>query len=218
MNDPKMWPLDKGAVTLVGRSLDEWEEELGQTLEVIHSWDLLTVNEEILFSLEKEMEQDPRSQYGKDGKSLVGKGTEILPGVYVEGRVAIGRNCKIGPNCYLRGSTTIGDGCHIGQAVEIKNSIIGSNTSVGHLSYLGDSILGEGVNFGAGTITANLRHDGGDHRSMVEGKAVTTSRRKLGVIIGDAVHTGIHTSFYPGRKMAAGTSTLPGEIVQKDIQ
>lgn len=54
----------------------------------------------------------------------------------------------------------IGDKCHVGQAVEIKNSILLPGTNVGHLSYLGDSILGEKVNFGAGTITSNLRHDG----------------------------------------------------------
>ena len=65
------------------------------------------------------------------------------------GDVIIGDNCKVGPNCYIRGSTAIGDKCHVGQAVEIKNSILLPGTNVGHLSYLGDSILGEKVNFGA---------------------------------------------------------------------
>jgi bifunctional UDP-N-acetylglucosamine pyrophosphorylase/glucosamine-1-phosphate N-acetyltransferase len=111
----------------------------------------------------------------------------------------------------------IGDKCHVGQAVEIKNSILLPGTNVGHLSYLGDSILGEKVNLGAGTITSNLRHDGGAHRSPVEGRMVDTGRRKLGAIIGDGVHTGIHTSIYPGRKFWPKTSTLPGAIVDKDI-
>ena len=129
----------------------------------------------------------------------------------------IGDNCKVGPNCYIRGSTSIGDKCHVGQAVEIKNSILLPGTNVGHLSYLGDTILGEKVNFGAGTITSNLRHDGGAHRSPVEGRMVDTGRRKLGAIVGDGVHTGIHTSIYPGRKLWPKTSTLPGAIVDKDI-
>jgi NDP-sugar pyrophosphorylase family protein len=59
--------------------------------------------------------------------------------------VVIGANCKIGPNCYLRGHASIGDGCHIGQSVEIKNCLILSRTNVGHLSYVGDSVLGEVV-------------------------------------------------------------------------
>ena len=117
----------------------------------------------------------------------------------------------------FRGSTAIGDKCHVGQAVEIKNSILLPGTNVGHLSYLGDSILGEKVNFGAGTITSNLRHDGGAHRSPVAGLMIDTGRRKLGAIIGDGVHTGIHTSIYPGRKLWPKTVTLPGAIVAKDI-
>ena len=132
------------------------------------------------------------------------------------GTVVIGAGCKIGPNCYLRGSTAIGDGCHIGQAVEIKNSLIGHGSSVGHLSYVGDSVIGEKVNFGAGTITSNLRHDGGNHRSLVAGELVDTGRRKFGTVVGDDVHTGIHTAIYPGRKLGPGTTTLPNETVQVD--
>jgi len=74
------------------------------------------------------------------------------------------------------------------------------------------------TNLGAGTITANLRHDGRNHSSSVAGELLDTGRRKLGVIIGDNVHTGIHTSIYPGRKIWPEKSTLPGEIVRKDIQ
>ena len=78
-------------------------------------------------------------------------------------------------------------------------------------------MLGENVNFGAGTTVSNLRHDGKNHRSMVCGVLIDTGRRKFGAIIGDGVHTGINTSIYPGRKLWPGTSTLPGEIVSKDV-
>ena len=87
---------------------------------------------------------------------------------------------------------------------------------VPHLSYVGDSVLGEKVNLGCGTITANFRHDGANHRSMVKGELVDTGRRKLGAILGDGVHTGINTSIYPGRKLCPGTSTLPGEVGIRD--
>ena len=152
-----------------------------------------------------------------EGRIHLGKGSRILPGVFIEGHVIIGENCKIGPNCYLRGNTSVGDNCHIGQSVEIKNCLILSKTNVGHLSYVGDSVLGEKVNFGAGTTTSNLRHDGGNHTSRVEGTMIDTGRRKFGTIVGDGVHTGINTSIYPGRKLWPNTSTLPGEIVRKDI-
>jgi bifunctional UDP-N-acetylglucosamine pyrophosphorylase/glucosamine-1-phosphate N-acetyltransferase len=73
------------------------------------------------------------------------------------------------------------------------------------------------VNFGAGTITANLRHDGQNNLSEVGGRLVDTGRRKLGTVVGDNVHTGIHTSIYPGRKLWPGTWTRPGAIVQADL-
>jgi bifunctional UDP-N-acetylglucosamine pyrophosphorylase/glucosamine-1-phosphate N-acetyltransferase len=189
-----------------------------QSYAIIFSWDLLRANVEAMTARKSYVQESgAHASLYVDGRLQVGKGTKILPGVVIEGDVIIGDNCKIGPNCYIRGSTSIGDKCHVGQAVEIKNSILLPGTNVGHLSYLGDSILGEKVNLGAGTITSNLRHDGGAHRSPVEGRMVDTGRRKLGAIIGDGVHTGIHTSIYPGRKFWPKTSTLPGAIVDKDI-
>lgn len=185
-----------------------------------HPWDLLRANERFVGTI-----PEPLAIHGEIHPSAViegiihlGAGTRILPGVFIEGNVVIGANCKIGPNCYIRGNTSIGDGCHIGQAVEIKNCLILSKTNVGHLSYVGDSVLGEKVNFGAGTTTSNLRHDGKNHRSFVDGVLVDTGRRKFGTIVGDGVHTGINTSIYPGRKLWPGTTTRPGEIVQKDVQ
>ncbi len=185
---------------------------------MIHSWDLLKANEEHLSHLTRsKIEGEVHAQAVIEGHVELGKGSRILPGVFIEGNVVIGENCKIGPNCYLRGFTSIGDHCHIGQAVEIKNSIILSHTSIGHLSYVGDSVIGQKVNFGAGTITSNLRHDGKNHRSEVNGELVDTGRRKFGTIVGDHVHTGIHTAIYPGRKLHPHSSTRPGEIVQRDI-
>ncbi len=87
---------------------------------------------------------------------------------------------------------------------------------VPHLSYIGDSVIGENSNLGAGTITANLRHDNKIVRSVVKGELVDTGRRKLGAIIADDVHTGINTVIYQGRKIWPGVGTRPGEIVDKD--
>jgi len=183
-----------------------------------YPWDLLRVNEELVGALSaSHCEGSLSDRAVVEGFLVLGQGSRVLPGVYIEGNVIIGRNCKIGPNCYLRGNTSIGDGCHLGQAVEVKNSIVMAHTSIGHLSYCGDSIVGEGVNFGAGTITANLRHDGKSNLSAIGGTLIDTGRRKLGAVIGDNVHTGIHTSIYPGRKMWPGTWTRPGAIVQADM-
>ncbi len=183
-----------------------------------YAWEFIQLNEDIVSELKESNHVGDVSPAAHiDGVVHVGEGSKILPGVVIEGNIVIGKNCKIGPNCYLRGSTTIGDNCHIGQAVEIKNSIIGHGSSVGHLSYVGDSVIGNNVNFGAGTITSNLRHDGLNHRTMVRDELIDTGRRKFGAIVGDGTHTGILTAIYPGRKLGPNSSTRPNDTVDRDL-
>jgi UDP-N-acetylglucosamine diphosphorylase / glucose-1-phosphate thymidylyltransferase / UDP-N-acetylgalactosamine diphosphorylase / glucosamine-1-phosphate N-acetyltransferase / galactosamine-1-phosphate N-acetyltransferase len=211
--------LDSGGHLLAWRESGKDHTTANTSFHILHPWDLLRANELYVSQLaENHIGGEVHPAAVIEGVIHLDAGTRILPGVFIEGNVVIGANCKIGPNCYIRGNTSIGDGCHIGQSVEIKNCLILSKTNIGHLSYVGDSVLGEKVNFGAGTTVSNLRHDGKNHRSSVDGILVDTGRRKFGTIVGDGVHTGIHTSIYPGRKLWPGTTTLPGEIVQKDIQ
>ncbi len=190
----------------------------GYWLPVSYAWQLLDANSYFIENLKSSVIKGHISDKATiNGNIILGEGSIIKPGVVIEGNVVIGENSVIGPNCYLRQGTCIGNNCKIGQAVEIKNSIVMDNTNVPHLSYVGDSIIGENSNLGAGTITANLRHDNANIKSMVKGKLIDTQRRKLGAIIADDVHTGINTSIYPGRKLWPGTTTRPGEIVKKDI-
>ena len=100
----------------------------------------------------------------------------------------------------------------MGNAVEVKNSAIMSNSKIGHLSYVGDSVIGEGCNFGAGTICSNLRHDKRNIKSFIKGERVDSGRRKLGVIMGDNVMTGINTSIYPGTVIQPGFRGLPAAV------
>ncbi|GHC49248.1 hypothetical protein [Roseibacillus persicicus] len=221
----KLWPLTDAFDTLpiAGKTLSDWIAvgvlSQGDLNAIEYPWQFLEKHEELLekvWAERGEQAESTAAQLAEGARLLVGEGTQVLPGVYVEGLVVIGKNCKIGPNLYLRGPISIGDNCHIGQAVELKNTIVGNGSNVGHLSYIGDSVLANKVNLGAGTITSNLRHDGKNHRSAVEGEIIDTGRRKFGTIIGDGVHTGIHTSLYPGRKLGPGTTTLPGEVVSRD--
>ncbi|MDD3292571.1 MAG: sugar phosphate nucleotidyltransferase [Candidatus Pacebacteria bacterium] len=151
-------------------------------------------------------------------KLIVGQGTLIKSGAYIEGPAYIGNNCIIGPNCFIRANTIIGNNCKIGQAVEIKNSIIGNNVNINHLSYIGDSIIGDNCNLGAGTIIANLKHNGETIETMVNEKMIDTKRNKFGTIVGDNSKTGIGTLIYPGRKIWPGKNTLPGEKIKEDLK
>jgi len=88
----------------------------------------------------------------------IGADTVIYPSVYITGKNTIGKNCKIGPFAHIRGGVELGDNVKIGNFVEVKQSKIASDTNACHLTYIGDSEIGSGVNVGAGTITANYNH------------------------------------------------------------
>ena len=193
-------------------------ETQGYWLPIGYPWHLLDANAYFLnHMLKSDIQGEVHPAAHLSGVVSIGKGTLVRPGVVIDGPVCIGENCSIGPNCWLRPGTTLGNHCRIGQAVEIKNSVFMDHVFASHLTYIGDSVVGDDVNFGCGTITANVRHDSGQHTSLVGDKRIETGRKKLGVIVGDGVHTGINTSFYPARKLWPYTTTLPGEIVKADI-
>ncbi|MFH1445613.1 MAG: bifunctional sugar-1-phosphate nucleotidylyltransferase/acetyltransferase, partial [Nanoarchaeota archaeon] len=114
-----------------------------------YPWSLLDANAHILKSIENDIKGEVEPNATIKGKVKIGKGTLVKNGAYIEGPVVIGENCTIGPNCFIRGSTSIGNNCRVGNGVEIKNSIIMNKSYVNHLSYIGDSIIGNNVNIGA---------------------------------------------------------------------
>ncbi len=87
--------------------------------------------------------------------TVIESDTVIYPSCYINGKNKIGKNCKIGPFAHLRGDVVLEDNVKIGNFVEVKKTTIKSHTNACHLTYLGDSEIGSGVNIGAGTITAN---------------------------------------------------------------
>ncbi len=201
--------IDKGNVGTY--SMPSWWLDIGKP------WDLLVANELYLGQSKRRINGKVEDGAVVKGKVVIEEGTIIKSGAYIEGPVFIGRESVIGPNCYIRPHTSLGQKVKIGNAVEIKNSIIMDGTNIGHLSYVGDSIIGQRSNFGAGTITANLRHDNRSIFVTVRGERTNSGRRKLGAIIGDDVKTGIGTSISPGIVLHQGSQTGVGVIVKRDI-
>ncbi len=187
-------------------------------LSVGYPWDIIDSNRRILEEItEPSIRGEVEEGATIKGNVIIGEGTLIRSGSYIDGPVVIGKNCDIGPNCFIRPFTTIGDNSRIGNAVEIKNSVLMGKVRIGHLSYFGDSVLGFDINIGAGTIIANLRHDNREIETYIKGEITPTYRRKFGTVMGDGVHTGINTSIYPGRKIWPHKTTLPGEVVERDV-
>jgi bifunctional UDP-N-acetylglucosamine pyrophosphorylase/glucosamine-1-phosphate N-acetyltransferase len=147
----------------------------------------------------------------------VAKSARIRSGAYIEGPAFIDEECDIGPNCYIRPSTSFGRKVRVGNACEIKNTIVMDFTHVGHLSYVGDSILGEHCNLGAGTVIANYRLDSRSVKMVIKDQLVDTGRRKLGAVLGDNVKTGIQSSFMPGVKVGVNSWVGPNFMVEHDL-
>ncbi|AHG04078.1 glucose-1-phosphate thymidylyltransferase [Halobacterium sp. DL1] len=204
-----------GALVADGERVDAVEYD-GRWLDVGRPWDLLEANETLLADLEDDRRGTIEDGATIHGPVVVEDGARVRAGAYVEGPVLIQSGADVGPNAYVRGSTVIGPDVRVGNAVEVKNSILMADTAVGHLSYVGDSVLGENVNLGAGTKVANLRHDDENVEMRVKSEAVDTGRRKLGVVVGDGTKTGINTSINAGVKLGEETRTGLGEAVTRD--
>ena len=204
---------------VVARVIDEYDVtpvELDRWLDVGRPWELLEANEWKLGDLERRIDGEVSDDADLRGTVVIEEGATVEPGVVIEGAALVRSGATLGPNAYVRGATLLGENTHVGQSVELKNTVVMADSNVPHLSYVGDSVLGRDVNFGAGTNVANLRHDGGDVRLTVKGDRVSTGRRKFGVVVGDGVKTGINTSLNAGVTLSTGASTTPGEVVTRD--
>lgn len=188
----------------------------GDWLDVGRPWELLEANSSVLSELNRDLQGVVEDGATVQGEVVVEENARVRSGAYIEGPVVIQGGADVGPNAYIRGSTVIGRDVRIGNGVEVKNSLIMEGSAAGHLSYIGDSVVGRDVNFGAGTVVANLKHDGRNISMNVKGEAVDTGRRKLGVVLGDNVKTGVNTSLNAGVKLGYGATTLPGEVVMND--
>jgi bifunctional UDP-N-acetylglucosamine pyrophosphorylase/glucosamine-1-phosphate N-acetyltransferase len=184
-------------------------------IDVTRPWDLLKANE-ILMKEVKDgiMSKEVDENASIKGIARIGKGTKVKAGAYIVGPVIIGENSDIGPNCFIRPFTFIGNRCKVGNAVEVKNSIIMDDSKVPHHNYVGDSIIGERCNLGSGTKTANIRLDKSEVRVKLDGREVSTGMRKLGVIMGDEVQTGINSSIDVGTIIGEGSLIGPNAFVK----
>lgn len=150
------------------------------------------------------------------------------PGVHVEGAVFIhptvklpayatiigptwiGAKTEIRPGAFIRGNVIIGESCVIGNACEFKNCLLLDKVQVPHFSYVGDSILGNGVHLGAGVICSNLRLDQKNvFVRLANGDAVDSGLRKFGAILGDQAEVGCNAVLNPGTIMGKRALVMP---------
>jgi UDP-N-acetylglucosamine diphosphorylase / glucose-1-phosphate thymidylyltransferase / UDP-N-acetylgalactosamine diphosphorylase / glucosamine-1-phosphate N-acetyltransferase / galactosamine-1-phosphate N-acetyltransferase len=199
-----------GKVAAAEISKDDW-------FDIGRPWELLDANAWALRRIEHRVLGNIEEGAHLLGPVTVAETARVRSGAYIEGPCFIDEGADIGPNCFIRACTSIGKNARVGNGCEIKNSIIMDGTHVGHLSYVGDSILCEKCNLGAGTIMANLRLDDGTVKVAVKGDVVDTGRRKLGGVLGDNVKTGVGALLMPGVKVGNDCWVGAGFIVERDL-
>lgn len=148
----------------------------------------------------------------------IGKGCKIAPFVHIEGPCIIGNGCEIRPGAFIRKGSVIGDNCTIGHGTEISRSIVLNGSKFAHFNYLGDSVVGNRVNFGAGSICANQRLDKKGVAIRYEGGKIPTGRNKLGAIIGDGAMIGCNAVLNPGTVLFPDVMIEPLKVVKGVIK
>jgi len=152
-----------------------------------------------------------------EGKVVIEDNVRIMENAVVKGPVYIGANSIVGTNALVREYSHIGADCVVGYCTEVKGSYVGDKCWF-HSSYVGDSILGEGCSFGAGTVLANFRFDEENISVRVGDELVDTGLDKLGAIIGDNSKTGINTSILPGIRIGANSFVGPHVCLTTDVE
>jgi bifunctional UDP-N-acetylglucosamine pyrophosphorylase/glucosamine-1-phosphate N-acetyltransferase len=173
--------------------------------------DTITIDDTV--TLEPDVIIEPHSHLR--GTTKVGKGSRIGPGSLIENSSLgedvtvlysvitdsqVSSGCRIGPYSHLRGEVEVGANCRIGNFVEIKKTSLGTKTNVAHLTYLGDARLGDRVNVGAGTITAN--YDGVN---------------KHQTIIGNGTKTGANSVFVAPVSLGESVVVAAGSVVTNNV-
>ena len=154
----------------------------------------------------------------------IGEGTVVEAGAYIQGPAVIGKNCQIRSGAYIRGNVIIGDNCIVGHCSELKNCIMLNGSQAPHFNYCGDSILGNKVNLGCGTVLSNLpltskKDPLTEQRDSIilkiGDKEYNTGLAKLGAIIGDNCKTGCNAVLNPGTIIGVNSIVYPQANVRK---
>jgi acetyltransferase-like isoleucine patch superfamily enzyme len=139
----------------------------------------------------------------------IGRGVLVESGAFLKEPAILGDQTEVRQGAYLRGYCLVGKRCVVGHTTEVKHSILLDDAKAGHFAYLGDSILGNHVNLGAGTKLANLRFQSGEVEVKTANGPLATGLKKLGAIFGDRCQTGCNSVTNPGTLLGKKCVLMP---------
>lgn len=146
-----------------------------------------------------------------DGLTAIHKTATVEEHVIFKGPVIVSAKCFIGAHAYVRGGVFLGNQCVVGPGCEIKTAAIMSNSALAHFNFVGDSLIGSGVNMEAGSIIANHFNEREDKtiHGMIDGKKTSLGVTKFGAVVGDKSKIGANAVLTPG------TILSPSSVVKR---
>ena len=148
-----------------------------------------------------------------EGLVVIDASATIEPGSHFIGPCYIGPNAIVRHAAYVRSFSWICANAVVGHASETKHSVLLPGAKAPHLNYVGDSILGSGVNLGAGTKISNLRNDGGEVHLRIGNERVGSGLRKFGAILGEECQLGCNSVTNPGVILGRHSHVMPNATV-----
>lgn len=188
--------VPKQILSLIGNNLTQWLENLLTAYEVG----------------EKPLILGQVSRHAVvEGRVLIEAGAVVEPHAFIKGPAFISSQAQVRHGAYIRGSVFVGEKAIVGHTTEVKGSVFFDGAKAGHFAYVGDSILGNEVNLGAGTKLANLnlRSSTVKFQEANSHSWIDTGVRKLGAILGDAAQTGCNCVLSPGTILYPKTAVFP---------
>jgi NDP-sugar pyrophosphorylase family protein len=144
--------------------------------------------------------------YRREGEVAVHRSAMVEAGAVLKGPVIIGPRCLVAAGAYVRGGCWLAEDIIIGPGAELKTSFLFAGSRLAHLNFVGDSILGAGVNVEAGAVIANYRNERADKaiRIRFADGIIETGVEKFGALVGDGVRIGANAVVAPGAILAPG--------------
>jgi NDP-sugar pyrophosphorylase family protein len=194
--------MEEGAILEVSNFVARWASSpFGR--EDDHAWRITQRAEEIVRAAIGTLGDD----YRCDGEIAVHRSATVEAGAVVKAPVIIGPRCFVAANAYLRGGVFLDEDCIIGPGAELKTSFMFQGSKLAHLNFVGDSILGAGVNVEAGAMIANYRNEMDDKaiRFRFGDIVIDTGIDKFGALVGDGSRIGANAVVAPGALLRPGT-------------
>ncbi|MCK6554058.1 NTP transferase domain-containing protein [Candidatus Binatia bacterium] len=177
-------------------------------LDIEHPWDILAANRMIMDTWDEARISRHATVEGNvtlSGPVRIEPGSIIKAGAIISGPCYIGRDSYVGNNALIREYSSLGAGSTVGYGVELKNCVLFGSSTVGRLSFVGDSVGGENVDIGSGTMTINERLERTPVTVDILGEPVDSGLVKLGAFLGDDVKIGGSNTIDPGTVISPGT-------------